>query len=57
VALSSVGITLKQDTKDLLIWTNGNLSERMTIKNFYNAILTTLGLLSWSGWKVQFWKW
>jgi hypothetical protein len=36
--LSGAGITLQEDSKDSLIWTGGDASGRMTVKNFYNAI-------------------
>jgi hypothetical protein len=52
-ALSGAGMTLQEDSKDLLIWTGGNTSGRMTAKNFYNAILTTHGLPRWRSWKVK----
>jgi hypothetical protein len=43
-ALSGAGITLQDDSRDILIWTSGDASGRMTVKNFYNSILTTHGL-------------
>jgi hypothetical protein len=54
VALSGVGIAIKEFSKDIMIWIGGNASGRMTDKNFYNAILTTHGLPSLSEWKVKF---
>lgn len=56
-ALSEKGITLQEESRDSLLWTGGDASGRMTVKNFYNAIHTIHGLPSWSGWRVQVWKW
>jgi hypothetical protein len=57
VELSRAGITLNEDAKDLLMWTGGDSSRKFTVKNCYNAILSTRALLNWRGWKVKLWKW
>jgi hypothetical protein len=55
--LCGAGITLIDNTKDELRWTGGDLSGELTVKNCYNAILSTQNLPIWSGWKLKCWKW
>jgi len=57
VELKEVGISLHESTIDSLIWIGGDLSGKLSIKNFYDAILSTQNLLIWQGWKINLWKW
>jgi hypothetical protein len=55
--LNRVGVTLHADTKDSLLWSGGDLSRNLNVKNCYEAIISTQNLPTWQGWKVNMWKW
>jgi hypothetical protein len=45
--LNRVGVTLHEDVKDTLLWTGGNSSGNLTVKNYYDAIISTQELPIW----------
>jgi hypothetical protein len=54
--LNGVGISL-DNTKDTLLWTGGDSSGNITVKNIYAALISTQQLPIWRGWRVNIWKW
>jgi hypothetical protein len=55
-ALLGAGITIR-DSTDTLVWTGGDSSGNMTVKNVYSALISTLDYPIGGGWKVNLWKW
>jgi hypothetical protein len=56
LSLNAAGVSL-QGSEDILFWTGGDASGIVSVKNIYNAILSTLNLPVQIGWKLSFWKW
>jgi hypothetical protein len=54
--LISSGIHL-QDHPDVLLWTGGDNSGQLMVKNVYNAVATKLWNLKVGGWRRKLWKW
>jgi len=42
---------------DTLLWTGGDSSGNITVKNIYVGLITTQQLPIWRGWRVNIWKW
>jgi hypothetical protein len=55
-ALMGSGVYL-QDRADELMWTGGDKSGLLFVKNAYNALMTTLWMQPIGGWRLKFWKW
>jgi hypothetical protein len=55
--LSHAGITLQEGAEDKLLWNGGDSSGKLSVRNCYNAILSTQTLPIMSGWKFNLWKW
>jgi hypothetical protein len=49
--------SLHQDKDDELMWTRGDSSGFLTVKNAYMALLSTQRLPSFGGWRLKVWKW
>jgi ribonuclease HI len=56
IALIDSGASI-QDKDDELMWTGGDTSGSLTVKNAYLALLSTQGLTSLGGWRQTVWKW
>jgi hypothetical protein len=54
--LKVVGISLKNNQDDLG-WTGGDSSRNISVKNLYDAIISTKQFPSSLGWKTKIWKW
>jgi hypothetical protein len=46
-----------QDKVDELMWTGGDNSGFLSVKNAYNALLSTLRMQPVGGWRLKLWKW
>jgi hypothetical protein len=55
--LNGVGVTLRTNEEDVLIWTGGDKKGVLTVKNVYAAILSLQDLPALSGWQSHIWKW
>jgi hypothetical protein len=56
IALIGAGASI-QDTKDELMWTGGDTSGSLTVKNAYMALISTQRFPSYGGWRYNIWKW
>jgi hypothetical protein len=54
--LMGVGVSLF-DFNDTLLWTGGDATGKISVKNIYSALISTQDLPKWRGWKVSIWKW
>jgi hypothetical protein len=55
--LNRAGVTLHINAEDSLLWTGGNSYGNLTVKNYYDAIISTQELLVWCDCQGNFWKW
>jgi hypothetical protein len=55
-ALLGTGINLQNST-DTIVWTGGDSSRILSVKNVYNALISTLDYPTVGGWKLNLWKW
>jgi hypothetical protein len=55
-ALIGAGATIR-DTEDKLMWTGGNSSGTISVKNAYLALISTKKFLILGGWRHNIWKW
>jgi hypothetical protein len=55
--LRQAKITLQEGAEDKILWNGGDASEILSVRNCYNAILSTQNLPIRSGWKYSIWKW
>jgi len=46
-----------QDRDDALMWIGGDNSGFLSVKNAYNALLSTLRMQPVGGWRLKLWKW
>jgi hypothetical protein len=56
LALISSGASI-QDRDDALMWTGGDNSGSLTVKNVYMALLSTQSCPRIDGWRQKLWKW
>jgi hypothetical protein len=54
--LNSVGVTLKSSVEDVLLWTGGDSSRELNVKNVYDALISMQTNPTVHGWHVQLWK-
>jgi hypothetical protein len=55
-ALLGAGINL-WNSPDTIVWTKGDSSRTLTVKNVYNSLISTMDYPTVSGWKLNLWKW
>jgi hypothetical protein len=55
-ALQAAGVIVTGN-EDELIWTGGNTSGVISVKNVYEALLSTQNLPLITSWRIQMWKW
>jgi hypothetical protein len=55
--LKRAGITLHKAAGDTLLWTGGDSYGNLSVKNIYDAIISTQDLPICHDWKVNLWKW
>jgi hypothetical protein len=55
-ALQAAGVIIT-DKMDELIWIGGDTSGILTLKNVYEALLSTQDLPMITSWWIQMWKW
>jgi hypothetical protein len=54
--LNKAGIYLSEDQADCLLWSGGDGSGTFSVKNCYNAIISSHNLPVIQGWKLSLWK-
>jgi hypothetical protein len=55
-ALIGAGATIR-DTPDQLMWTGGNSSGILSVKNAYLALISTFNFPILDSWRHKIWKW
>jgi hypothetical protein len=56
IELNKVGLNLRGDQANSLLWSGGDCSGVFFIKNCYNVIISTLNFPVSQGWKTILWK-
>lgn len=55
--LNGAGVTLQSNKEDTFMWSGKDNSGDLSVKNGYDAILSTQAFPVWCGWQRQFWNW
>jgi hypothetical protein len=55
-ALQAVGVIVTRNENEL-IWTEGDTSGVISVKNVYEELISTQNIPLITGWRIQMWKW